>query len=158
VERRRRIDRHRSADRRRGRLREARIRERPARADAGEQRRAVSGEAELALELVGELFDLGDHVVTAIVARREPVQVRGQIHVDHCGVLVCELARRAPQRRRIALHTGEQEHTRSSGGPSPDGRNSSTRPSRPASRSSREAPEQPARSSAATTRQTARTG
>jgi hypothetical protein len=75
VQRGRRIERDRAADRRRGRLRERGVGERATGADAGQHGRAVAREAEFALELVRELFELGDHVVAAVVARGEPVQV-----------------------------------------------------------------------------------
>ena len=48
--------------------------------------------------------------IRIIFLRREPVQIRRKIDGHHRGVLVRELAPRAPQRGRVPLRPGEQEH------------------------------------------------
>ena len=107
-ERRRRVDAHRAGDRRRRRLRQRRIGERAAGADAGEDRRAVAGKAEVALQALAEILDLGDQVVAAVVAGREAAQVLRQVDADHGHAVAGQ--RRAPSPSSAAFQPSASEN------------------------------------------------
>jgi len=105
-----RIDEQRARDGRGRRLRERRVGERSARADTGEQWRAVALVAELALELLRERLDLRHHVVAAVVAGGEAAQVLRQIDAHHGRAARRERARVQGEILGQALVAGEEEH------------------------------------------------
>ena len=105
----RRIDAHGARDRRGRRLRERGVGERRAFADAGEDRAPIRGGTELPLELLGERLELGDDVVTAVVARAQTLLVARGIDGDHRRARVAQRVRSGVG---VAARRREQEHER----------------------------------------------
>src|SRR6185295_7217555 len=93
-------------------LREGRVGEGPARTGAREDRRTVSGEAELPLEPVAQVLQLGDHVVAPIVTAIQAVEVLPQVHADDDGAAGGKRACDVVAGGAPALAVGEQENER----------------------------------------------
>ena len=99
-----------AGDGRRRRLRERRVRQRCARADAGEERRAIDRNVGLALEAMAQVLDLGDDVVAAVIAGHEAAEIAAKIHPDDEGVARRETLRDTLERCVPPVYVGEEEH------------------------------------------------